>query len=68
MRKANPMMNTVERASSSSEAKEDAYLLAVAIDRMVHYDPFVVISGEVLSSRLGITEANMARFGYIEIY
>ena len=40
----------------------DARLLAVATERMAHYDPSTLISEEEMNRRLGVTAADLADF------
>ena len=45
----------------------DARLLAVASERMAHFDPSTLISEEEMNRRLGITEDDLAGFDEVEI-
>ena len=45
----------------------DARLLAVASERMAHFDPTSLISEEVMNRRLGVTEDDLAGFDEVEI-
>lgn len=45
----------------------DARLLAVATERMVHYDPSTLISEEEMNRRLGVTAADLADFDEVDI-
>ena len=45
----------------------DARLLAVATERMQHYDPESVLSAEEVYAELGITEDDIASCGEVEI-
>ena len=51
----------------ASDEKTDAQLLAMATDRMAHYDANTVISGEDLYKELGITKAALDNVKSIEI-
>ena len=45
----------------------DARLLAVATERMAHYDPSTLISEEEMNRRLGMTAADLADFDEVDI-
>ena len=45
----------------------DARLLAVASERMAHYDPSKLISEEEMNCRLGVTEDDLKDFESVEI-
>lgn len=45
----------------------DARLLAVASERMAHYDPSKLISEEEMNRRLGVTEDDFKDFESVEI-
>ena len=45
-----------------AEKLNDARLLAVASERMAHFNPFSLISEEEMNRRLGITEDELADF------
>ena len=45
----------------------DARLLAVATERMAHYDPSILISEEEMNRRLGVTAADLADFDEVDI-
>lgn len=45
----------------------DARLLAMAAERMVHYDPNTAISGEDLYKELGISKEDLDNFGEVDI-
>ncbi len=45
----------------------DARLLAVASERMAHFDPSTLISEEEMNHRLGITEDDLANFDEVDI-
>ena len=45
----------------------DARLLAVASERMAHFDPSTLISEEEMNRRLGVTEDDLAGFDEVEI-
>lgn len=45
----------------------DARLLAVATERMAHYDPSTFISEEEMNRRLGVTAADLADFDEVDI-
>lgn len=45
----------------------DARLLAVATERMAHYDPSTLISEDEMNRRLGITAADLADFDEVDI-
>lgn len=45
----------------------DARLLAVASERMTHYDPSKLISEEEMNRRLGVTEDDLKDFKSVEI-
>lgn len=45
----------------------DARLLAVATERMAHYDPSTLISEEGMNRRLGVTAADLADFDEVDI-
>lgn len=45
----------------------DARLLAIATERMAHYDPSTLISEEEMSRRLGVTAADLADFDEADI-
>lgn len=45
----------------------DARLLTMANERMSHYDPSAVISGDEMNHRLGITEDDLAGYDKVEI-
>ena len=45
----------------------DARLLAMATERMAHYDPNTAISGEDLYKELGISKEDLDNFGEVDI-
>lgn len=45
----------------------DARLLAVASERMAHFDPSTLISEEEMNRRLGVTDDDLAGFDDVEI-
>lgn len=45
----------------------DARLLAVATERMEHFDPSTVVAAEDLYKELGITQADLDAIGEVEI-
>ena len=45
----------------------DARLLAVATERMAHYDPSTLIPEEEMNRRLGVTAADLADFDEVDI-
>ena len=45
----------------------DARLLTIATERMVHYDPATVISETEMNRRLGITAEDLADFDEVDI-
>jgi len=45
----------------------DARLLAIATERMAHYDPSTVISGDEMNRRLGITDEDLAGYDEVEL-
>ena len=45
----------------------DARLLAVASERMAHFNPATLISEEEMNRRLGITEDNLTGFDEVDI-
>ena len=45
----------------------DARLLAVATERMTHYDPSTLISEDEMNRRLGVTAADLADFDEVDI-
>mgnify|MGYP004702041675 FL=1 len=45
----------------------DARLLAVATERMAHYDPSALISEEEMNRRLGVTAADLADLDEVDI-
>ena len=45
----------------------DARLLAVASERMAHFDPSTLISEEEMNRRLGVTVDDLAGFDEVEI-
>lgn len=45
----------------------NARLLTIATERMAHYDPDTVISGDEMNRRLGITEEDLAGYEEVEI-
>ena len=45
----------------------DARLLAVASERMAHFNPATLISEEEMNRRLGITEDNLTDFDEVDI-
>jgi PHD/YefM family antitoxin component YafN of YafNO toxin-antitoxin module len=45
----------------------DARLLAVASERMAHFDPATLISEEEMNRRLGINEKDLADFEEVDI-
>lgn len=45
----------------------DARLLAVATERMAHYDPATLISEDEMNRRLGVTAADLADFDEVDI-
>ncbi len=49
------------------DALNDARLLAVASERMSHYDPSSLISEEDMNRRLGITDEDLADFDEVDI-
>ena len=49
-----------------TDEMEDAELLAIAIERMAHFDPAATIPMEEMNRRLGITEADLEGFEAIE--
>ena len=54
------------RASLINELN-DARLLAVASERMAHFDPASLISEEEMNLRLGISDNDLAGFDEIDI-
>lgn len=49
------------------EEVNDARLLAVATERMTHFDPLSTISEEEMNLRLGVTEEDLADFNEADI-
>jgi PHD/YefM family antitoxin component YafN of YafNO toxin-antitoxin module len=45
----------------------DARLLVMATERMAHYTPTTVISGDEMNRRLGITDEDLAGYDEVEI-
>ena len=45
----------------------DARLLAVASERIAHFDPSTLISEEEMNRRLGVTDDDLAGFDEVEI-
>lgn len=45
----------------------DARLLAIATERMAHYDPSTVISSDEMNRRLGITDEDLAGYDEVEL-
>lgn len=45
----------------------DARLLAIATERMAHYDPSTVISGDEMNRRLSITDEDLAGYDEVEL-
>ena len=45
----------------------DARLLAVASERMAHFNPATLISEEEMNRRLGVTEDDLAGFSEVDI-
>lgn len=45
----------------------DARLLAIATERMSHYDPSTIISDNEINRRLGITEKDLADYDEVEL-
>ena len=45
----------------------DARLLAMASDRMSHFDPSTTISGEEMNHRFGVTNSDLEGFDEVEI-
>lgn len=45
----------------------DARLLAIATERMAHYDPSAVISGDEMNRCLGITDEDLAGYDEVEL-
>lgn len=45
----------------------EARLLAVAYERMAHFDPAALISEEEMNRRLGVTEDDLTGFDKVEI-
>ena len=45
----------------------DARLIAIASDRMAHFDPSTLISEEEMNRRLGVTEDDLSGFDEFEI-
>jgi PHD/YefM family antitoxin component YafN of YafNO toxin-antitoxin module len=45
----------------------DARLLTMATERMAHYTPATVISGDEMNRRLGITDEDLAGYDEVEI-
>lgn len=45
----------------------DARLLSVATERMVHYDPATLISEDEMNRRLGVTADDLADFDEVDI-
>jgi PHD/YefM family antitoxin component YafN of YafNO toxin-antitoxin module len=45
----------------------NARLLTAAAERMAHYDPTTVISGDEMNRRLGITEEDLVGYDEVEI-
>ena len=45
----------------------DARLLAMAFERMSHFDPSTTISGEEMNRRFGVTESAQEGFDAVEI-
>ena len=49
------------------EEVEDAYLLAIALERLAHYDPATLIPEEEMWRRFGITEEDLEGYEDVEI-
>ena len=45
----------------------DARLLAMAFERMSHFDPSTTISGEEMDRRFGVTDSDLEGFDEVEI-
>ena len=45
----------------------DARLLAAASERLTHFDPSTLISGEEMNRRLGVTEEDLDGFDEVDI-
>lgn len=45
----------------------DARLLAMASERMSHFDPSTTISGEEMNRRIGVTDSDLEGFDEVEI-
>lgn len=45
----------------------DARLLAIASERMAHFDPSTLITEEEMNHRLGVTEDDLAGYDEVEI-
>ena len=45
----------------------DARLLSIATERLAHYDPKTLVSGEELFKELGITDEDLENCGEVEI-
>jgi hypothetical protein len=45
----------------------DARLLAITTERMIHYNPTTVISGSEMNRRLGITDEDLDGYDEVEI-
>ena len=60
-------LSDFDRDDRITEELEDAQLLAVAEDRLSHYDPAKTISWEEMNAYLGITEEDIANCEEVEL-
>ena len=64
------MLDHLHRRDASGRLMDelnDARLLAVASERMAHFDPISLISEEEMNRRLGVTEDDLAGFDEVDI-
>ena len=60
-------LSDFDRDDRITEELEDAQLLAVAEERLSHYDPAKTISWEEMNAYLGITEEDLANCEEVEL-
>lgn len=60
-------LTPVQVRDSLMEELNDARLLAVASERMAHFDPASLISEEEMNRRLGVSENDLTGFDEVDI-
>ena len=60
-------LTPVQVRDSLMEELNDARLLAVASERMAHFDPTSLISEEEMNRRLGISDNDLTGFDEVDI-